>query len=138
MSSNQRRHGWDGPVAVGSMQVRVAYASAMHLDETFAGFEVLRLSHRNVRLDLDFATGFLNDGGLLDLGDLYLLGGGDGRFVRHWCETAKVAREEFLSLSLWEDERWSFYRFSWGGRSSAPPSSRCPLCGMVILDHWFL
>ncbi len=58
------------PVALAGVQVRVAYASAIHLDETLSWSELLWLLHRIVVLDADGCIGRYDDGSLLSSWDV--------------------------------------------------------------------
>ena len=53
MPADEWEFGCKGPVALARVQVRVAYASAMQLDETLSRGELLRLLDRVVFPDLN-------------------------------------------------------------------------------------
>lgn len=74
VATDEGRLRWDGPVTLGGVQVRVAHARALHLDEALAWCEILRLLHGEVGLDFEGVdTALADDRRRLRLGDV--LGG---------------------------------------------------------------
>ena len=70
MPANQRRLRRDRPVALRRMEVGVAHARALHLDEALARREILRLLHGEVGLDFEGVdTALADDRRRLRLGD---------------------------------------------------------------------
>lgn len=72
VAADERRLGGDGPVALGGVQVGVADAGAVHLDEALAGLEVLGLGHGLVVHDLEGGARGADDGGGHHFGDRVL------------------------------------------------------------------
>ena len=70
VSSDQRELGLERPVALAGVEVGVADARAVHLDETLAGREVLWLPDGVVVANVDGLIGGDDDGGLLCLRDV--------------------------------------------------------------------
>ena len=68
MTTDERGLCWDGPVALGSVEISVADTGALELDETFAGSELLGLGDGDV-LDLEGSTCGGDDGRLHGLRD---------------------------------------------------------------------
>ncbi len=69
--ADERDFGRERPVTLAGMQVRVAHASAMQLDETLSRSELLGLLDRIVMPDLYGRVVRHDDGGLLGLWDLW-------------------------------------------------------------------
>ena len=65
VTANKREFARKWPVALAGVQVGVAYASAVHLDEALSWSELLRLLHRMVFPDADGCVGGYDDSGLL-------------------------------------------------------------------------
>lgn len=65
VTADERELVSEWPVTLTSVQVGVAYASAMHPDETFPGSELAWLLHRIVVPDRDGCVGRYDDSGLL-------------------------------------------------------------------------
>ena len=78
MATDEGELGLDGPVTVASVQVGVADTTAVELDETLAGGKLGGLLDRVVVDDLERLGRLLDDGGLLDFGDVEGHGGGAG------------------------------------------------------------
>lgn len=74
VTADERELVREWPVTLASVQVGVAHASAMHLDETFPWSELVGLLHRIVVPDRDGCVGRYDDSGLLGSWDV----------VRHW------------------------------------------------------
>ena len=74
MAANQGQLSWDGPIAVARVQVGVAHAAVLELDETLPRSEFGRLLDRVVADDLERGVGGLDDGRHLSLGDVELRG----------------------------------------------------------------
>ena len=94
MTANQGQLRGERPVVVAGVEVGVADAGAVELDETLAGGEVLGLLDGVVVDDGERRVGLLDDGRLLGLGDGELgchcglesegCGGGGGRAESSW------------------------------------------------------
>ena len=78
MATDEGELGLDGPVTVAGVQVGVADTTAVELDETLAGGKLGGLLDGVVVDDLERLGRLLDDGGLLDFGDVEGHGGGAG------------------------------------------------------------
>jgi hypothetical protein len=70
VAADERELVSEWPVTIAGVQVGVAYASAMHLDETFPWSELVWLFHRIVVPDGDGCVGRYDDSGLLGSWDV--------------------------------------------------------------------